>query len=63
MKYFSVCMLVACNAIALEYTPFKLKSDPPLTYSGAFDIVKRGGVKDFADMNVDKAMKINPSSG
>ena len=63
MKYFCLGLLVACNAVSLEYKPFKLRDDPPLTYSGMVDIVKRGDVKDFADTNVDKAMKVNPSSG
>ena len=63
MKYYCLSMLVACNAVSLEYKPFKLRDDPPLTYSGMTDVVKRGDVKDFADMNVDKAMKVNPSSG
>ena len=63
MKYFCLSMLVACNAVSLEYSPFKLKDDPPLTYTGMTDVVKRGDVKDFADMNVEKSMKINSSSG
>ena len=40
-----------------------MTDDPPLTYSGMHDVVKRGDVKEFADMNVEKAMKINKSSG
>ena len=63
MKYLCLSMLVACNAVSLEYKPFKLRDDPPLTYSGLTDVVKRGDVKDFADMNVEKSMKINSSSG
>ena len=63
MKYFCVSMLVACNAIALEYKPFKLFDDPPLTYTGMTDVVKRGDVNDFTEMNMNKAMKANPSSG
>ena len=63
MKYISVCMLLACSAVSLEYTPFKLKPDPPVTYGDVMDVVKRGSVKDFADINVEKAMTINKSSG
>ena len=63
MKYFSVCMLLACSAVSLEYTPFKLKPDPTVTYGDVMDVVKRGSVKAFADMNVEKAMTINKSSG
>ena len=56
-------MLLACSAVSLEYTPFKLKPDPPVTYGDVMDKVKRGDVKGFADMNVEKAMTINKSSG
>ena len=65
MKVFSLAMIAAASAIQLDqesgYNLYWEVAD--LHKPDIWDVVKRGGVKGFADMNVEKAMKRNPSSG
>ena len=60
MKYSAIVALIASTqAVQLEYVMYdpNQKLYPPI-----WDVVKRGN-RAFADVNVEKAMKANPSSG
>ena len=66
MKFNTLSMLVAAaTAVQVKnaegynvYYEIADQSKPPI-----WSVVKRGGVRDFADANVEAAMKRNPSSG
>ena len=64
MKFFTLGMLVAAtSAINVDegynlYYEIADRHLPPI-----WSVVKRGGVRDFADDNVKAAMERNPSSG
>ena len=64
MKFITLCMLFAATeAINVEegYNLYWEVSDRNKPH--IWSVVKRGSVRDFADANVQAAMKTNPSSG
>ena len=52
-----VFLLATVSAVQLEYNEFEAPPAP------IWSVIKRGDVRDFADANVEKAMKANKSSG
>ena len=66
MKFTTLAsMIVATQAVKIQseeaynlYWEVADRNKPPM-----FDVVKRGDSRDFADANVEMAMKANPSSG
>ena len=66
MKVFTLAMIAAAtSAVQIQqessynlYWELADRNKPPI-----WSVVKRGDVRDFADDNVEKAMRRNPSSG
>ena len=59
---FNFAILLVAGAQAIQYVDYKY-APPKYTIKDMWANVKRGDVRDFATMNVEKAMKANPSSG